>query len=83
MSNKTTQNAITTQELLQASQPTIFTVDILEICLLLPLSIFYLYLAYRGQAIYRTNWFNMSLLISNGLAMLMYIVSLLVLLFTD
>ena len=42
------------------------------ICLQLPLSLVYLYLAYRGVTFYRAKSFTLSLLISNGLAMFLY-----------
>lgn len=44
----------------------------MEFCLQLPLSLAYIYLAYRSVTFYRANCFTTSLLITNGLAMFLY-----------
>ena len=44
----------------------------LNICLQLPLSVAYLYFAYRGFTYFRANSFTFLLLLSNGLAMFLY-----------
>ena len=50
----------------------IYTCNSIEICFQLPLSVFYVYLAYRGLTFYGANSFNLSLLITNGLFMFFY-----------
>ena len=44
----------------------------LNICLQLPLSVAYLYFAYRGFTYFRANSFTFLLLLSNGLALFLY-----------
>lgn len=63
------------QNALQKSKDSIFFTFSLEFILQLPLSIVYLYLAFRGKTFYNANRFTLSLLISNGLAMLLFSLS--------
>ena len=60
----------------------IYTSNSIEICFNLPLSVFYLYLAYQGLTFYGANSFNLSLLITNGLTMFLYSFAILVSLIT-
>ena len=61
-----------TQEYLTYFKGPIYTSYSIEICLQVPLSAFYIYLAYQGLTYYRANSFNLSLLISNGFLMFFY-----------
>ena len=72
-----------TQQFIISEKTLFFTAQSSQICLEWPLSLCFLYTAYRGVTFYRTNSFTLSILIANGVPMFTYSVSMLCLLISS